>query len=241
MSFFRTITAAVFAVATAFSASAPASAAPADGYNWSGFYVGAVASGGMFTVEQEDYWCFLACDAPTMQDWDASIGVQGGYNWQNGNLVLGVVGDWSTGFENEETVFYNADPDGVEWESKWNSYGTLRARAGLAAGNALIFVTGGIAIVDVDYSAREFEVGVTDCTVNECASVNDTLVGFAGGVGAGFPIANNVSMTVEYLYVGLPWEKDRYSTSAAQPGTDDFVSWTTSANLVRVGVVWEFN
>ena len=64
-----------------------ATAAPAPGgYNWSGSYAGAVASGGLFTVEQEDYWCWYACNAPTLQDWDASIGLQAGHNWQNGNL-----------------------------------------------------------------------------------------------------------------------------------------------------------
>jgi outer membrane immunogenic protein len=244
MSFYRTMTAAAVAAAAMFSAAAPASAAPGDVYNWSGFYVGAVGSGGLFTVEQEDYWCFEACNAPTLQEWGASIGVQGGYNWQNGNLVFGVVGDWSTGFENEETVLFNSDPDpdGVEWNSQWNSYGTLRGRAGLGVGNALVFATGGIAIVDVDYSAREFQNSVTDCTVEDCAAVNDTLVGFAGGVGTGFPIANNVNMTIEYLYIGLPWEKDRWSVSEiSQPGTDDYVSWTTSAHLVRLGVAWEFN
>ncbi len=241
MRLFRTMLAAGFAVLMMVGAAVPAAAGPAPGgYDWSGFYVGVVGSGGLFTVEQEDYWCDLACNAPTLQDWDASIGVQGGFNWQNGNLVFGVVADWSTGFEQKEKVLYNADPDGVDWEAKWNSYGTIRGRAGLATGDALIFVTAGVAIADVDYSATEFADGATDCLTDDCASVNDTLVGFAGGAGMGFPVANNVHVTLEYLYIGMPWEKDRYSTANAN-ATDEYVSWTTSAQLARVGVVWEFN
>lgn len=219
---------------------ASASANPTN-HNWSGFYVGVVGSGGLYTLEQEDYWCDLACNAPTLQDWDASIGAQGGFNWQNGNVVLGIVADWSTGLQQDETVLYNADPDGVNWEGEWNSYGTVRGRAGLAAGNALAFVTAGIAIADVDYRATEFANGATDCTLQRCAAANETLVGFAGGAGVGFPVADNVALTMEYLFIGMPWEKDIYSTEEASVGTDSYVSWTTSAHLGRVALVWEFN
>lgn len=230
------------AVLTSLFGGVLAASASSPEHNWSGFYAGGVASGGLYTVEQEDYWCFFACNAPTLQDWDASIGVQGGFNWQSGNLVLGVSADWSTGFEQEETVLYDATatPDGVVWDSKWNSYATFRGRAGLAAGNALVFATGGIAIVDVDYSSREIINGVIDCPgASDCAAFSDTLIGFTAGVGVGFPIADNLNLTFEYQYIGLPWDKARYDT--AGPGTDDYVSWTTSAHLARVGVAWEFN
>ena len=199
----------------------------------------------MFTVEQEDYWCFLACNAPTLQDWDASIGAQGGFNWQTGNAVLGVVADWSTGFNNEETVLYDvtATPDGVVWKGEWNSYGTIRAQAGLAAGNALLFVTGGIAIADVNYSAHEIVNGVVgNCNAlanEDCADLSDTKLGYAAGAGFAMPVTDNVHVRFEYLYIGLPWDSARYNTAGT--GTDDYVSWTTSAQLVRLGAVWEFN
>lgn len=216
-------------------------AASAD-KNWSGPYAGVVVSGGLFTVEQEDYWCWYACNAPTLQDWDASVGVQGGFNWQTGNAVLGIVADWSTGFEQEETVIFSPGTppfNGVVWNAEWSSYGTIRGQAGLAAGNALLFVTGGIAIVDVDYSAHEINTGVIDCAVNDCADYSDTNVGFAAGAGFAMPVTDNVDVRFEYLYIGLPWYNDIYNT--ANPGTDDYVSWTTSAHLARLSAVWEFD
>src|SRR6185295_16697230 len=101
------LTAGLFALA-AFGSAASASAAPAPNtYNWTGFYVGVVGSGGLFTVEQEDYWCWWACNAPTLQDWDASIGVQGGYYGQSGNFVYGIVADINTGFEDGNEISYN--------------------------------------------------------------------------------------------------------------------------------------
>jgi len=222
-----------------------ATAAPAPGgYNWSGSYAGAVASGGLFTVEQEDYWCWWACNAPTLQDWDASIGLQAGHNWQNGNFVHGLVVDWSTGFENSESVRWNSNTTGVDWSAEWNSYATIRGRAGLAAGNALVFATAGVAIVDVDYSASEFQPSdnCSDTDV-DCAAYSDTEYGFAGGIGVGYPVGDNMHLTFEYLYIGLPWAKDRYDSDEEDnpTETDDYVSWTTSAHIGRVALVWEFD
>jgi len=239
------LTAAGIATLAFLGATASASAGPASGgYNWSGFYVGAVGSAAMFTVNQEDYWCFEACNAPTLQGWDASIGAHGGFNWQNGNLVLGVVGDWSTGFKQEERVLFDltSTPDGVTWKGEWNWYATLRGKAGMAVGNALLYATGGIAIVDVSYSAKGFNNGNPPNCVpagDDCASVNGTKVGLALGAGASFPLGDRITADFEYLYIGLPWYKDRYTT--AGPGTDDYVSWTTDANMARIAVDWHFN
>lgn len=240
------VLAAGLAAAAAVAATVPGAAAPASGtYNWSGFYVGGVASGGMFTVEQEDYWCWGACDAPTLQDWDASIGVQGGFNMQNGNFVYGIVADWSTGFEQDTTATWSGGGEGWNYSAEWNSYGTIRGRAGLAVSDVLVFGTAGIAIVDVDYSATELDGLGTPCSSLsiDCAAVSETEVGFAAGFGLGYPVADNMHLTFEYLYVGLPWENDRYDTDEENnpTDTDDYVSWTTSAHLARVALVWEFN
>lgn len=238
MRLLKSLMAAGVAVAMSLTAGT-AAAGPSGGYDWTGPYAGAVASAGLFTVEQEDYWCWYACNAPTLQDWDASIGVQVGNNWQSGNFVYGVVADWSTGFEQTENVTFSGS-DGVIWEGKWNSYGTIRGRAGIAAGDALVFATAGIAIIDADYRANEVDTGGdSDCATHDCALFNDTSIGFAGGVGVGTPVGDKMHMTFEYLYIGTPWEKDIYNTANA--GTDDYVSWTTSAHIGRVSLVWEFD
>ena len=122
------------------------------------------------------------------------------------------------------------------------------AKAGLAAGNALVYGTAGIAIADVDYSAvgtSSFNVDGFDCTSTnvDCASVNDTKIGFAAGIGVGYPISDNMSLSFEYLYIGMPNEKDRYDTDEEDnpTDTDDYVNWTTSAHLARLSLVYEFN
>lgn len=244
MKLLRMLAAAGIAALTMIASVAPSQAGPSGGgYNWSGFYVGAVGSAGMFTVNEEDYWCYNACNAPTLQDWDASIGGQVGVNWQNGNLVLGLVGDWSTGFSNEEHVNFNSDPDGVNWKGEWNWYATVRGKAGMGVGNALVFATGGIAIVDVDYSASEFINGNPPCSLGteNCASFSDTKVGLAVGAGAAFPLSDRITAEFEYLYIGLPWDKNQYTNNSNPTGTADYVSWTTDAHLARIALDWHFN
>jgi outer membrane immunogenic protein len=238
MRLFRMFAAAGIAALAMLAGGGQSLAGPSGGYNWSGFYVGAVGSAGIYTVNQEDYWCWYACNAPTLSDWDASIGAQAGFNWHNGNLVLGLVGDINTGFSQHERVTWNTD-DGVNWDADWKWYATVRGKAGMSVGNALVYATGGISIVDVDYSAHEVTDNATDCTTDDCADYSDTVVGIAVGAGAAFPLSDNVTASFEYLYIGLPWYKDIYNTGGA--GTDDYVSWTTEAHLARLGVAWHFN
>ena len=219
----------------------PASAAE---YNWSGSYVGAVVSGGLFTLEQEDYWCDAACNVPTQQDWAASIGVQAGHNWQNGNFVYGLVVDWSTGFEETHNASWNDGDSRAQFSGEWNSYATLRARGGLAVGNVLLSGSAGIAIVDVDYSSRynsSYNISGFDCADAECTDVSDTLVGFAGGMSLSYPVGDNMHMNFDYLYIGLPSESDLYNFEDPSSEDDDTVTSTTSAHLARVSLVYEFD
>ena len=58
-------------------------------------------------------------------------------------------------------------------------------------------------------------------------------------------MTDHVTLSFEYLYIGMPWYKDIYSTSSnntsLNPGTDDYVSWATDAHLGRIAAAWQFN
>ena len=249
MRFLKAVLSAGLVALAAIGVAAPAAAGPAPNtYNWTGFYVGAVGSGGLFTVEQEDYWCWWACDAPTLQDWDASIGLQAGFNGQNGHFVYGIVADINTGFEDSHEISYDSGDSRAVFDSEWEWYATVRGRAGVAVGDVQMFGTAGIAIVDIQDSAigtSDFGTEGYDCTSTDvdCAHVSETKVGFAGGVGLAYPVSDNVHVTFEYLFIGVPSENDRYDTDEEDDptDTDDYVQWTTSAHLARIAVVWEFD
>jgi hypothetical protein len=116
-----------------------------EGGPWSGLYGGVNAGAGAFTGMAMD-WGYDALDEPDgdidLNGFAGLAGVQAGYNWQSGNAVYGVEADWAwTGFD-EEWLHYDGD-DYVKAQMDWLA--TLRGRLGLAAGNALGYVTGGLA------------------------------------------------------------------------------------------------
>lgn len=243
MRIFRGLLAAGFAAAMSVTATA-------GEYNWSGFYVGGVASGGMFQVDQSDYWCDAACDAPKLQDWAASIGLQAGHNWQDGNFVYGLVVDWSTGFDDGSHVHWDSGPLGrADFDAEWNSYATIRARGGISVGNTLLFGTAGVAIVDADYSAiidQDYPNNQGDCSDDtypqvSCASHSGTSVGFAGGFGLARPLGDSMHMSFEYLHIVVPSEGGIYDYVDVPDDNDDRVDWASGADLARVSVVWEFH
>ena len=69
-------------------------------------------------------------------------GILGGWNYQIDSFVLGIEGDWAFG----GTVATNDEPL-VDTDLSFNNIATLRARAGFALDNTLLYFTGGLAAV----------------------------------------------------------------------------------------------
>jgi outer membrane immunogenic protein len=209
------------------------SQSPVPPKNWSGFHAGVVGTGGLFTSEMSDQWCYTACDAPDMASWGGGIGLTAGWNAQSGNFVYGVEGDVSwVGFDNE------LDIDGgsylMEHRASWDYLATLRARAGLTVGNVLGYVTGGIAVAQTDYSS--WYVPPFD---DEGFSTSQTQVGFAAGAGVEVALNERLSLKGEYLYVGFPDETTPYQNGSADPD-EDVMTYRSDAHLLRIGLNYRF-
>src|SRR4051812_28562071 len=101
-------------------------AAPFNGYNWNGFYVGAN----------------LGYQWGSVTNWGASpSGIAGGgqigYNWQvHPNWVLGLEADIQGSAAEDTFAAY-------KFSNPW--FATMRGRAGYAMNNVLFYVTGGLA------------------------------------------------------------------------------------------------
>src|SRR3984893_13229407 len=109
-------------------------------------------------------------------------GVEGGYNWQTGQLVLGGEADIALSAANDTFAPW-------KFSNPW--FGTLRGRAGYAVNNFLIYGTAGLAFGELQ--AQTFGL----------ASENHTNVGWTAGVGLEAGFAANWSAKVEYLFVDL--------------------------------------
>lgn len=184
-------------------------------HNWTGFYVG-VNAGGVFSQSEFDLTPspFFVLPAAGIRA-DGTMGLdrtgftgggQAGYNWQAGKFVLGIEGDinytdvrssasitraTAPGLNRGYTVFENSKSD-------WLA--TARVRAGVTAGNALFYVTGGLAVGDYNFTQGSF---FPDCPCGVTTSVTGTRVGWTAGGGVEYAFSPAWSLKAEYLYVDL--------------------------------------
>jgi outer membrane immunogenic protein len=148
-------------------------------YNWTGFYLGINGGGG---------WGRSQWDG--LDRFDVSGGVIGGtigYNWQINQLVIGAEGDldWS-GVRGSTTAVC---PLGCTTRNNWLA--TVRGRVGYAFDRFLPYITGGLAVGDINASLMGFPGG----------SVSHAGWTLGGGLEVG--IVSNVSLKAEYLFVDL--------------------------------------
>ncbi len=114
----------------------------------------------------------------------------------------------------------NAD---IDW------FSTLRGRVGYAAGPTLLYVTGGLAFADVDYS-----VSGTNGPTSFAMSNGSIETGYTVGGGLEWAFAPNWSLKSEYLYVDLG---DQTVTS---PGGTFRSSTDLDFHTVRAGLNYRF-
>jgi outer membrane immunogenic protein len=185
-------------------------------HNWSGFYLGAHAgyvwgrdamdwagsgAAGNFFININGFPTSLVRNPNGFVG-----GGQFGFNWQNGNLVLGLEADLSyTDMEKRATVVASFDPSrSIVAEHSLEWFGTLRARLGVAPTSGILaYATGGVAFGSGKVSTAVFRT--PSCVGNICpaGSSSDTLWGWTAGGGLEFMAGANWSLKAEYLYYDL--------------------------------------
>jgi outer membrane immunogenic protein len=179
-------------------------------FTWTGFYAGVNAGYGWHNDENEGS-VFVPGGAVGVGSVPGTIsfgddngdgfvgGGQIGYNAQFGAFVVGVEADIQfadLGGENGSATFpaqwaaYDFRPAGVANGLDW--FGTVRAKAGVAFGQALVYATGGFAYGGADDSNDDF-----------FSSNDDVRTGWALGAGFEYAFTNNLTAGIEGLWVNL--------------------------------------
>ena len=117
-----------------------------------------------------------------------SYGLLAGYNYQIGNLVLGVEGDvegWTVG----KIRYTSLTGDFLTAHSTWG--GSVRGRLGYAADRALLYVAGGAAFV-----SNETSIPTTGVSIGG----DGTRFGWTVGAGVDYAFTNNWFTGLEYRY-----------------------------------------
>jgi len=168
-------------------------------YDWSGFYIGLNGGGGsahncwtlIEEAEREDLPMHEGCNNAT----GGTFGGQIGYRWQAANWVFGLEGqgNWADFSGRNINLAFKDFAVGT----RISSFGLITGQVGYAVNNALLYVKGGAAVVDVRYD----NIRVSDDSVYSRA--NETRWGGTLGAGVEFGFAPNWSVGIEYDHIFL--------------------------------------
>jgi len=202
----------------------PAPGPVAAPFSWTGWYIGANAG---FGVGQG--YGTLTSPAGTFEAFNAMPaggfgGGQLGYNYQIfGRFVIGAETDiQGAGLSDDRTCLAGCTPASfASIDHKLNWFGTTRARAGLATGTVLSYVTGGAAYGGIETGISTPAGSLTNST---------TTTGWTWGAGVEAALGGNWTAKAEYLYLNLG------SSNFALTGTNNGFS----ASVIRTGLNYHF-
>ncbi len=168
---------------------APVAYVPA--FSWTGFYLGGAL--GWIGTNPEYTTGAVVLGTPFVVSSSSSrnglsYGILSGYNYQVGQVVLGVEGDF-TGWTVGKVRYTAITGDFLTAHSKWG--GSIRGRLGYAADRALFYLTGGAAFV-----SNETSIPTTGISIGG----DGTRLGWTVGGGLDYAFTNNWFTGIEYRY-----------------------------------------
>lgn len=212
--------------------------AAADGYNWSGVYLGAhagYASGNMDVVDTDGGVPYGAFNYDPK---GAFGGGTVGANWQAGVLVLGVESDLGFLNLNGDRFIASSSP-GYHQNATLDGglYGDATGRVGIAFGRALVYGKGGFAFYDGEAIQATTKPWYTP-------TGTDMFTGWTYGGGLEYALGDCWSLKAEFLHFdfgsqGGVQEKTS-SVGADDPGTPVGYKFhnehTLDADTIKIGV-----
>jgi outer membrane immunogenic protein len=130
-----------------------------------------------------------------------------GFNWQTGNIVLGIEGELGRlDVDADKTLFrpFN-DQDFGAVQFDW--YATLTGRLGYSTDRALYYVKGGFAFARAEFTAADIDSSAI--YAGSLVQSSELLRGWALGAGWEYAISRQLSLKVEYLYMDFASETAR--------------------------------
>jgi outer membrane immunogenic protein len=218
-------------------------------YDWTGFYVGLHAGGAWndntttvnFLPDPVTFLALPFAFTPNGEGWLG--GAQIGANWQSGVWVLGVEADISyVDLDSAGTVAPILTPGGVPLpgtvhtsNSEMSWFGTVRLRGGIAWDRFLLYVTGGLAVANIDHATATAGPGII-----YAATASDTATGWTLGGGFEWAFAPNWSVKLEYLYYDLGNTTLVANPVPANPPFQVATTFEDQGHIARIGVNYRF-
>ena len=188
-------------------------------FTWTGFHLGVFGS---YTRDQVDPELSLGgtfnqippikrgLEARGSEDFDSNGGTLGGvigFDYQLGNWVIGLEGAggyvWAQGSRDTGAFILGTGVPPLEISTSFETHYlfTVAPRIGYAWGRLLPYVTGGLAVGDLDWSQHVRDLA--DPMAHLGDSTSDTKVGWMVGGGVQYALTDHWSARVQYQYVDL--------------------------------------
>jgi outer membrane immunogenic protein len=152
-------------------------------------------------------------------DEEFSYAVRGGYDWQNGHLLFGVIGEIGSMDGEDAVSAFSTTPARytISHEIAWMA--AARFRLGAAWDRFLFYGSAGVAVADVDYDFATSN-GVNTFTESD---EEDQTTGWQASLGVEWRIGEHFGLGLEYLHTEL--DGDDYTVTAGPPAppTNPFI------------------
>jgi outer membrane immunogenic protein len=204
-------------------------------YDWTGPYIGgfisAVGTEGHYDKVPDCVPGAPPCPPidPEMSGTGFLGGVLAGWNYDMDGFVIGLEGDYGWGGQQAQ----NRDP-AEDTSLRYKDMATIRARAGMAFDDTLIYATGGGAFVNAEFAG---DVGPAGAAFHDKDSA--WVSGWAVGGGIEHAFTDNFHGRLEYLYVMLDDQDYRLEDPNGFGGDVD-MQWD-NIHMVRAALTYNFS
>jgi outer membrane immunogenic protein len=237
---------AVFSTGAAPAGAADMTPAPAPAYkaplpmppifSWSGFYIGGNLGGAWANTTITD--SLFGLNFSNGNNGVFVGGGQVGFNYQVGNVVFGVEGDFDWAANNNNSITGVVGPLGHNFTASANDrwMATVAGRLGYAFDRWLIYVKGGGGWV----GANSFTVTDVTTAASVSGGSSNTLSGWLVGGGFEWAFANNWTMRAEYDYFGLSGRSFTVPATLPVLAGDTFTTGNNNIQMATVGINYLF-
>jgi outer membrane immunogenic protein len=209
---------------------------PAPIMTWTGFYLGIQGGGGWGRSNETFFGAPNAAGFAGTQNYDTTggfVGGVGGYNWQVGSTVFGIEGDYHwADINGRSNVINTALGYGDTYYTKLRGFGDIKGRLGYAAGPALLFVSGGAAVGDLQH---RYDAGTNPFSASFVQ--NNWRWGWTLGAGAEYMFAPNWSAKIEYNYIDFGTSTIQYTNPTIPANRSE---WKDTVHTLKAGLMYHF-
>ena len=208
-------------------------------YDWTGVSIGVFVAANALDGH---YDATPLCDDPTTIIVEACVlvdpemsgigygaGVRLGADYQMGDIVFGVMGDWAMGGK----IASNDDPVEATYLNM-NQLATLRGRVGWALDDTLIYASAGLAAAEMEFGGL---VGPTSVDNSEAK----WTMGYAVGAGIEHALTDSISVGMEYVYIDLKDTKHFLTDGGAPPAAGTVDMKYNDIHTVRAMLNYRFS